>query len=133
VSKRRIFLERRPLARLFDHGYLAAVDRDRDGEDQHAAENDLLSENVDTNKRHPDSDDRDDECADQRTPYAADPACIAVPPTTTAAMDGSRSSLASVGEPLASRPARMTPANAAQVDDKTKATTFCRFTFTPEA
>ena len=42
------------------------------------------------------------------------PPVIAVPPTTTAAIEGSSSSAASVGEPLASRPARTTPASAAK-------------------
>ena len=42
------------------------------------------------------------------------PPVIAVPPTTTAAIDGSSISAASVGEPLASRPARITPASAAK-------------------
>jgi hypothetical protein len=61
------------------------------------------------------------------------PPVIAVPPTTTAAIEGSSSSLAKVGEPLASRPARMTPASAAKVAESVKAKTFCRSTFTPDA
>ena len=61
------------------------------------------------------------------------PPVIAVPPTTTAAIEGSSSSAASVGEPLARRPARMTPASAAKAADRTKAMTFCRSTLTPEA
>ena len=54
------------------------------------------------------------------------PPVIAVPPTTTAAIDGSSSSFASVGEPLASRPARMTPAKAAKAPDRMNAITFWR-------
>ena len=54
------------------------------------------------------------------------PPVIAVPPTTTAAIDGRSSSLANVGEPLASRPARMTPAKAAQVPERMSAKIFCQ-------
>ena len=61
------------------------------------------------------------------------PPVIAVPPTTTAAIAGSSSSLASVGEPLASRPARMTPAKPAKAAESVKAMIFCRSTLTPEA
>ena len=61
------------------------------------------------------------------------PPVMAVPPTTTAAIAGSSSSLARVGEPLASRPARMTPARAAKRRTATKAMIFCRSTLTPEA
>src|SRR3954447_21155733 len=61
------------------------------------------------------------------------PPVIAVPPTTTAAMAGSSSSLARVGEPLARRPARMTPAKPAKAAESVKAITFCRSTLTPDA
>ena len=61
------------------------------------------------------------------------PPVIAVPPTTTAAIEGSSSSAASVGEPLASRPARTTPASAAKAAERTKAMIFWRSTLTPEA
>src|ERR1700704_2856071 len=46
------------------------------------------------------------------------PPVIAVPPTTTAAIEGRSCSAASVGEPLARRPARMTPARAAKAPAK---------------
>ena len=61
------------------------------------------------------------------------PPVIAVPPTTTAAIEGNRSSAAKVGEPLARRPARTTPASAANAAESTKAKIFCRPTLTPDA
>ena len=61
------------------------------------------------------------------------PPVMAVPPTTTAAIAGSKSSLARVGEPLESRPARITPASAAHPDDRAKALIFSRSTLTPDA
>ena len=62
------------------------------------------------------------------------PPVIAVPPTTTAAIDGSSSSLASVGEPLGEAPGED---HAGQRRERrrraTKAIIFCRSTLTPEA
>jgi len=53
------------------------------------------------------------------------PPVIAAPPTTTAAIEGSRSSAANVCEPLVRRPARATPASAAKAAEGTKAKIFC--------
>ena len=52
------------------------------------------------------------------------PPVIVVPPTTTAAMEGRSMSAARVGEPLARRPARITPASAAKALESTQAMTF---------
>ena len=58
---------------------------------------------------------------------------IAVPPTITAAIAGSSNSLASVGEPLARRPARITPAKPANAPDSVQAMILWGSTRTPEA
>ena len=52
-------------------GILRSVDGDRHCGDEHDTEDDVLRENVDAEKRHPDPHHRDDQRADQRAPDAA--------------------------------------------------------------
>ena len=82
----------------FHNGNFRTVDRDGDGGDQHGAEDDTLRKYVDPEERHADAHDGDDQGPGQRAPGTADSPGIAVRPTTTAAIEGSRSSAAKVGD-----------------------------------
>src|SRR6185437_7812036 len=58
----------------FDDWYFRPVDGDRDGSNQNRAENNILGKDIDAKKCHANPDHRDNQGADQSSPYASDAA-----------------------------------------------------------